>query len=65
MNVVDRGILTMQEASLMYKRYINEPIPQLPIVLLPRDAVGTIRKDKPTLFLTILTAASATVNEYL
>ena len=65
MDVVDRGLLTMQEATLIYNRYIDELIPQLPIVILPQDAAEVIRRDRPTLFLAILAAASATVDEDL
>ena len=64
-DVIDRGLLTMNEAAAIYNRYVDELIPQLPIVVVPRDAAEMIRRDKPTLFLAVIAAASATEDEDL
>ncbi len=64
-DVVGRGLLSMHEASQMYDRYVEELVPQLPIVVLPKAAAEVIRREKPTLFLAVMAAAAGTASEDL
>lgn len=58
-DVIDRGLLSMLEASQLYFRYTHELVQYFPIVILPEgyDAVD-IRRTKPILFLAVIAAAS-------
>ncbi|MCJ1462438.1 hypothetical protein MMC07_001039 [Pseudocyphellaria aurata] len=58
-DVIDRGLLSMHEASRLYSRYTHEFVQYFPIVTLPKgyDAVD-IRRTKPILFLAVIAAAS-------
>lgn len=58
-DVVDRGLLSMHEASQLYARYTHELVQYFPTVILPEgyDAVD-IRRTKPILFLAVIAAAS-------
>lgn len=58
-DVIDRGLLSMAEASRLYARYTFELVQYFPTVILPEgyDAVD-IRRTKPTLFLAVIAAAS-------
>jgi hypothetical protein len=59
--VIDRGIITMEKAIVMFNRYTNEMAPQLPAVIFPPGTTAAdIRKSKPTLFLAVLCAGSGT-----
>ncbi|KAL9615382.1 MAG: hypothetical protein Q9167_000210 [Letrouitia subvulpina] len=59
-DVVDRKILDSTTASKIFNRYIAEMACHMPIVVFPSDiAAGSVRKTKPTLFLAILSVASA------
>ena len=64
-DVIDRGLLSMHVASQIYDRYVAELVPLFPIVLLPKAAASSVRKEKPTLFLAVIAAAAATFNEDL
>ena len=58
-DVVDRGVVTADMASRMFDCYVEKMAPHMPAVVFP---IGTpaaeVRKNKPTLFLAILSAAS-------
>lgn len=59
-DVVDRKILDAATASKIFNYYISNMASHMPIVVFPADVgAGTIRKTKPTLFLAILSIASA------
>ncbi|KAJ9142167.1 Transcriptional regulator WAR1 [Pleurostoma richardsiae] len=59
-DVVDRGIITMERAAELWTRYVDFMSPQLPGVILPEGySVAELRKSKPTLFLSIMSAASS------
>lgn len=58
-DVVDRGILSLNEATLLFSRYIDDLVQHFPAVVLPEGSTaGQIRRAKPTLFLAIMAAAS-------
>lgn len=59
-DVVDRKILDAATAAKIFYYYTTKMASHMPIVVFPADvAAGTIRKTKPTLFLAILSIASA------
>ncbi|KAF3762611.1 hypothetical protein M406DRAFT_226469, partial [Cryphonectria parasitica EP155] len=59
-DIVDRGIITSERASLLFDRYNYQMAPHLPGVVFPRDmTVGECRKTKPILFLAVMSAASS------
>lgn len=59
-DVIDRRILDAATASKIFHYYNSNMASHMPIVVFPADVVaGTIRKKKPTLFLAILSIASA------
>ncbi|PHH79578.1 hypothetical protein CDD80_4458 [Ophiocordyceps camponoti-rufipedis] len=59
-DVVDRGLLSMQLACQLLERYTGMMMPHLPAVVIQSgpEAASTLRTTKPTLFLALLTAAS-------
>ncbi|KAH0613496.1 uncharacterized protein H6S33_005382 [Morchella sextelata] len=58
-DVVDRGILSMETATKIFNHYVEDMVPHLPAVVFPPDTTAEdIRWEKPTLFLAILAAAS-------
>ncbi|KAK8140483.1 hypothetical protein PG984_000549 [Apiospora sp. TS-2023a] len=61
-DVVDRGILTMEQADLYFARYNDHMIAHLPAVVFPREMTAAeLRKSKPLLFLSVMAAASSEV----
>lgn len=58
-DVIDRGLLSIHEASQLYTRYSHELVQYFPTVILPEgyDAAD-IRRKNPTLFLAVIAAAS-------
>lgn len=59
-DIVDRGILSMDRAAVLWDRYNYQMAPHLPGVVFPRDmTVGELRKTRPILFLAIMSAASS------
>jgi hypothetical protein len=60
-DVVDRGIVTMDKATKMFHRYVDEMSQHMPVVVFPPGTTAAdIRKSKPTLFLAVLCAGSGT-----
>lgn len=58
-DVIDRGLLSMHEASQLYARFTNDFVQFFPIVILPQGYHAVdIRRTKPTLFLAVIAAAS-------
>ncbi|PSR82704.1 hypothetical protein BD289DRAFT_353307, partial [Coniella lustricola] len=59
-DIVDRGIITAERASILFDRYNYQMAPHLPAVVFPREmTVGELRKTKPILFLAVMSAASS------
>lgn len=59
-DIVDRGIITMEWAAVLWDRYNYQMAPHLPCVVFPRGmTVGELRKTKPVLFLAIMSSASS------
>lgn len=59
-DVIDRKILDAVTATKIFEYYNENMAPHMPIVVFSSDiTAGTVRKTKPTLFLAILSIASA------
>lgn len=59
-DVIDRKILTAATAAKIFSYYTSNMASHMPIVVFPSDVTaGMVRKNKPTLFLAILSVASA------
>lgn len=59
-DIIDRKILDAATAAKIFSYYTSNMAPHMPIVVFPSDVTaGRIRKTKPTLFLAILSVASA------
>lgn len=49
-DVVERGIITMQEATDLFDRYVNVLVPNYPAVVFPPNVTASqVRKDRPIL----------------
>ena len=58
-DVVDRGFLTMDQATEIFNCYLREMVPMYPAVVFPSNTTAAeIRKTRPTVFLAILAVAS-------
>ncbi|KAH8690037.1 hypothetical protein BGW36DRAFT_401484 [Talaromyces proteolyticus] len=54
-DLIDRGVIDVETASKAFDRYVNEIAPTLPIVVFPPGtSMASVRREKPTLFLVIL-----------
>ncbi|KAK4132343.1 hypothetical protein BT67DRAFT_457454 [Trichocladium antarcticum] len=59
-DVVDRGVLSMALAGELFMRYTNQMCQHLPgVVFPPGSTVAELRATKPTLFLSVMAAASS------
>jgi len=59
-DVVDRGIITADEASALFQRYTDRMAPHLPAVIFPSGTtIDDIRRFKPILFLALMSVASS------
>jgi hypothetical protein len=59
-DIIDRGILTMERASQLFARYNDHMVQHLPAVVFPPGVTAAeIRKNKPILFLSIMSASSS------
>ncbi|RDW73985.1 hypothetical protein BP5796_07427 [Coleophoma crateriformis] len=60
-DVIDRGIITAETATDMFRCYVEQMAPHMPVVVFPAGTTASdVRKSKPTLFLAILSASSGT-----
>lgn len=60
-DVIDRGLISIEDASCLLARYTDELFPHFPIVLLPEGVtLLEMRRQKPVLLLAILAAAAGT-----
>ncbi|KAL7904356.1 hypothetical protein GGI35DRAFT_200158 [Trichoderma velutinum] len=58
-DIVDRGLITMEQATGLFNKYKEHMVRHLPAVVFPHSAtVMELRKTKPTLFLAIMAAAT-------
>ena len=58
-DVIDRGLVTADQAAAMFDCYVQKMAPHMPAVVFELDTtMAQIRKTKPTLFLAILAASS-------
>lgn len=63
-DLVDRGIITINEATQLLDRYNYQMAPHLPGVVFPPNlTAGELRRTKPVLFLAIMAAASSATPE--
>ncbi|KAI0125820.1 hypothetical protein BJ170DRAFT_656840 [Xylariales sp. AK1849] len=61
-DMIDRGLMTMQQANEFFVRYTDHMVGHLPAVVFPPGTTATdIRKTKPLLFLAVMAAASSEV----
>ncbi|RAK81911.1 Zn(II)2Cys6 transcription factor [Aspergillus fijiensis CBS 313.89] len=61
-DVVDRGILSLETAQMLLSVFISELTQFFPVVVLPGDtSADFLRRTKPVLFLSIIAAASLTL----
>lgn len=59
LDVVDRKLLSMETAASIFNHYVEDMVPHFPAVVFPvGTTAGDVRREKPTLFLAILAAAS-------
>lgn len=59
LDVIDRGIISLDRATELFNFFVNEQIPQAPLVTFRQDETfDIVRSQKPMVFQTVLTAAS-------
>lgn len=57
-DVIDQGLLTIDAANMLLDKFRTALMPHCPFVIIsPQTTAETMRRDKPFLLLTILTAA--------
>jgi hypothetical protein len=62
-DVVDRGIITLDDAEQLVAFFIHELAPIFPLVVLPTSTTAAqLRQSKPVLFLSVLAAASLSID---
>lgn len=65
-DVVDRGILTMYQATQLFQIYNVQLVHHYPAVILPQSLTAEeLRRTKPTLFLAVIAAAAGKVDPHL
>ncbi|OQV05945.1 Fungal specific transcription factor domain-containing protein [Cladophialophora immunda] len=65
-DVVEMGILTMDEAAHLFGIYVSQMLPHRPLVAFPAETTpASLRLQKPILFLAVLAAAAGTFHEQL
>lgn len=66
LDVIDRGIISMELAAEMFHTYVTDLVPHYPAVVFHSGVTAAeIRKAKPTLFLAIIAAASGKSDPHL
>ncbi|PKS06510.1 hypothetical protein jhhlp_007258 [Lomentospora prolificans] len=59
-DVVERGVMTGEIADELFARYNEDMVPHLPgVVFPPTERAADLRKEKPLLFLAVMSAAAA------
>ncbi|KAI9890115.1 MAG: hypothetical protein M1814_004514 [Vezdaea aestivalis] len=65
-DIIDRGLLTAEQANGFFNRYVHNMAPHFPaVVFQPGTTPAQIRRTKPMLFLSIVSAASGETNPEL
>ncbi|KUJ19893.1 uncharacterized protein LY89DRAFT_579809 [Mollisia scopiformis] len=65
-DVVDRGIVSMDDANRLFQSYNEDLVPHYPGVIFPAELTADeLRKTKPTLFLSVIAAAAAKTDSHL
>jgi hypothetical protein len=65
-DVIEREILTMEEADQLFQSYNNDLTQYYPTVVFPPEvSAADLRRTKPTLFLAVISAAAAKVDPHL
>ena len=62
-DVIDRGIITLEDAEQLVAFFIHDLAHFFPLILLPPNtSAATLRQVKPVLFLSVITAASISID---
>ncbi|KAL9631132.1 MAG: hypothetical protein Q9164_006053, partial [Protoblastenia rupestris] len=65
-DVIERGLLTMKEAAVLFDRYVNDLSPNYPAIIMSLDAsAAEVRLKRPILFLAVIAAAAGTIDPAL
>jgi hypothetical protein len=65
-DVVDRGIISLEDAGQLVSFYKHELAPFFPLVILPSNTTATaLRHSKPILFLSVISAAAIAIDANL
>jgi hypothetical protein len=66
LDVIERGILTMETASKLFQTYMDDLYPHYPAVPFPPGtSAEIIRRTQPTLFLAVIAAGAAKTDPHL
>lgn len=62
-DIVDRGIISMDQAADLFARYTDRMAPHLPAVIFPPSMTASeLRRSKPILFLAVMAAAGSEIH---
>ncbi|KAJ5128283.1 hypothetical protein N7448_002001 [Penicillium atrosanguineum] len=63
-DVVDKGLIDIETANLAFDHYVNKMAVEMPMVVFrPETTMEDVRRDKPTLFLSIIATAVGKFNK--
>ena len=63
LDVVDRGLISMETAAQLVAVYVDDLVQHYPIVVLPQEMTANeLRKSRPALFLAVIAAAALGIN---
>ena len=63
LDVVDRGLISMETAAKLVAVYVNDLVQHYPIIVLPQEMTADeLRKSRPALFLAVIAAAALGIN---
>lgn len=63
-DIIDRGLITEEQADELFQQYTDSMAPHLPGVVFPEGTTcSLVRRDKPLLFLSIMAASSSDMPE--
>jgi hypothetical protein len=66
LDIIDRGIVSLDQATVLFHEYVTELVPHYPAVVFPPTVTAPeIRRTKPTLFLAIIAAAAGKSDPHL